>query len=147
MISIKHSAATVAVLAVGLSACGNSETDDAGAVRTVTVVEKAVEERTAPARDVAKPAEKQVRDAPEAVAAETSSGGIRVPDVVGTDHQLAQDTMQAAGLYNLSEEDATGQGRALMWDRNWVVVAQHPAAGAKVTEDATITLRSKKDGE
>ncbi|MGE3795411.1 MAG: hypothetical protein AB7I38_16005 [Dehalococcoidia bacterium] len=24
---------------------------------------------------------------------------------------------------DLAEEDATGQGRALLWDRNWVVVA------------------------
>jgi hypothetical protein len=29
-----------------------------------------------------------------------------------------EDRMQAAGLYNLDEEDATGQGRLLLWDRN-----------------------------
>jgi beta-lactam-binding protein with PASTA domain len=70
-----------------------------------------------------------------------------VPDVVGEDHQLAQDTMQAAGLYLLDEEDATGQGRALIVDRNWTVVEQDPPAGTKVSENQTITLRSKKDGE
>jgi hypothetical protein len=76
----------------------------------------------------------------------SSSGGgsIAVPDVVGKDHQLAQDTMQSAGLYNLSEEDATGQGRMLLIDRNWVVVEQKPAAGTQVAADQTITLRSKK---
>jgi hypothetical protein len=73
-----------------------------------------------------------------------SSGDIAVPDVVGKDHQLAQDTMQSAGLYNLSEEDATGQGRMLIYDRNWVVVSQDPPAGTQVSEDQTITLRSKK---
>jgi beta-lactam-binding protein with PASTA domain len=70
-----------------------------------------------------------------------------VPDVVGLDHQLAQDTMQAAGLSNLSEEDATGQDRLLLWDRNWVVVSQSPPPGTRVSEDAAIVLRSKKDGE
>lgn len=74
-------------------------------------------------------------------------GSIEVPDVVGEDHQLAQDTMQAAGLYNLSEEDATGQDRMLLYDRNWTVVSQDPPAGTLVSEDQTITLRSRKDDE
>jgi len=55
--------------------------------------------------------------------------------------------MQAAGLYNLAEEDATGQGRLLLYDRNWTVVQQDPPAGTHVNDDTTITLRSKKDGE
>jgi hypothetical protein len=37
-----------------------------------------------------------------------------VPDVIGMNHQLAQDTLQAAGFYLLLEEDATGQGRSLL---------------------------------
>jgi beta-lactam-binding protein with PASTA domain len=72
---------------------------------------------------------------------------VEVPNVVGIDHQLAQDTMQAAGLYNLAEEDATGQGRMLLWDRNWTVVSQDPPAGDMVSPDTTIVLRSKKDDE
>jgi hypothetical protein len=72
---------------------------------------------------------------------------VKIPAVVGKNHQLAQDTMQAAGLYNLREEDATGQGRLLIWDRNWVVVRQTPLAGRRVTPDAVITLYSKKIGE
>jgi hypothetical protein len=63
------------------------------------------------------------------------------------DHQPAQDTMQAAGLYNLAEEEATGAGRMLLWDRNWTVVSQDPPAGTVVAEDRTIVLRSKKDDE
>lgn len=70
-----------------------------------------------------------------------------IPDVVGMDHQLAQDTMQAAGFYNLSEEDATGQGRMLIIDRNWVVVEQEPAAGTAAAAEVTVILRSKKIGE
>jgi beta-lactam-binding protein with PASTA domain len=67
-----------------------------------------------------------------------------IPNVVGVNHQLAQDTMQAAGFYNLSEEDATGQGRMLVVDRNWVVVSQEPKPGTKAPLDVTVILRSKK---
>jgi hypothetical protein len=81
----------------------------------------------------------------QAAAAKVDEGV--VPNVVGINHQLAQDTMQAAGYYNLSEEDATGANRMLIIDRNWVVVEQIPAAGTKANADTTIVLRSKKIGE
>ena len=70
-----------------------------------------------------------------------------MPDVQGKNHQLAQDTMQAAGLYNLVEEDCSGQDRALILDRNWQVEKQTPAAGSKANEDTAITLCSTKVGE
>ncbi len=70
-----------------------------------------------------------------------------VPNVVGVNHQLAQDTMQAAGFYYLTEEDATGQGRLLVNDRNWVVVSQEPQGGTRAASDTKIVLRSKKIGE
>jgi hypothetical protein len=38
--------------------------------------------------------------------------------VVGVDLQFAQDTMQAAGFYNLDSRDATGAGRMQLIDRN-----------------------------
>jgi hypothetical protein len=59
-------------------------------------------------------------------------------------HQAAQDRMQAMGLYNLDEEDATGQGRMLILDRNWKVVEQSPSAGARVSKNRTILLSSEK---
>jgi hypothetical protein len=55
--------------------------------------------------------------------------------------------MQAAGFYVLTEEDATGQGRLLINDRNWVVVSQDPAAGTTVPLTTKILLKSKKIGE
>jgi beta-lactam-binding protein with PASTA domain len=81
------------------------------------------------------------------VAAEQAAGGITVPNVVGLDHQAAQDAMQGEGLWLLDEEDCTGQGRMLLWDRNWEVVSTDPPAGTQVSEDTTITLCSKKQGE
>jgi hypothetical protein len=67
--------------------------------------------------------------------------------VVGVNHQLAQDTLQAAGFFYLTEEDSTGQGRLLVNDRNWVVVTQSPAGGTTAAIDSKILLRSKKIGE
>ena len=140
--------AVLSALAV-LAACGEESGGRDTEVQTVT------EERTVtePAPTPEEPSESQ-SDSPSEESSAYGGGGdsdgsgkITVPDVEGKDHQLAQDTMQAAGLYNLSEEDATGQGRLLIIDRNWTVVEQDPPAGTKVAEDETITLRSKKDGE
>jgi hypothetical protein len=61
--------------------------------------------------------------------------------------QFAQDTMQAAGFYYLTEEDASGNGRLLINDRNWVVVSQLPEGGTTTSLDTEIVLRSKKIGE
>jgi ABC-type Fe3+-hydroxamate transport system substrate-binding protein len=135
-------AVVLMLMCVGLilSGCGG-DSEKASSPQTVTVVERTVtaepDEATTP------PAEEQ--SAPSG--GSSSSGKIRLPNVVGKDHQLAQDTMQAKGLYNLSEEDATGQGRVLLLDRNWTVVSQSPKAGTLVSEDRTITLSSKKDDE
>ncbi|HEY3472354.1 MAG TPA: PASTA domain-containing protein [Amycolatopsis sp.] len=69
---------------------------------------------------------------------------IKVPDVSGMNHQDAQNAMQRAGLYNLREVDGTGQGRALVIDRNWVQTGQDPAPGTEVAPDAVITLTAVK---
>jgi hypothetical protein len=72
---------------------------------------------------------------------------IVVPNVIGMDHQAAQNRMQAAGLYNLRERDGTGQGRLLLWDRNWVVIDQRPAPRSRADENTRVTLISVKNGE
>jgi hypothetical protein len=82
-----------------------------------------------------------------AATSSSSSDCIVVPNVVGKNHQAGQDRMQAAGLYMLDEEDASGQGRVLLFDRNWVDVAQDPAPGQCVSADTTVTLSAKKIGE
>ncbi|MEV0758267.1 PASTA domain-containing protein [Streptosporangium sp. NPDC050280] len=70
-----------------------------------------------------------------------------LPDVVGMNLQEGQDTMQAAGFYILNDKDATGQNRFQVYDRNWVVTKQTPAAGRKVAVDTLIILYAKKIGE
>jgi hypothetical protein len=138
------SLAALAALAGGCADNGGSSAEnDRQAQTTVTVekivkVERAKKKRTKPA----------ATETSSATVSDTSGGrSITVPAVVGHDHQLAQDEMQAAGLYLLQEEDCTGQDRVLIWDRNWTVVDQDPPAGSQVNEDAAITLCSKKDWE
>lgn len=67
-----------------------------------------------------------------------------VPEVVGMVHQTAQDTMQAAGLFYLAEEDASGQGRLLINDRNWKTTKQSVAPGTVVDCDTKILLSAEK---
>lgn len=74
----------------------------------------------------------------------STAGTITVPSVVGKDLQLAQDTMQAAGLYNLKSHDSTGRGRLQVLDRNWRVTDQSPSAGATVAKDQLIDLGARK---
>ncbi|WP_445150130.1 PASTA domain-containing protein [Baekduia sp. Peel2402] len=68
----------------------------------------------------------------------------RVPNEVGRNHQKAQDDLQAHGFYNLREKDCSGRDRSLIWDRNWKVVKQTPAAGKRVSKNRVITLCSVK---
>jgi pyruvate/2-oxoglutarate dehydrogenase complex dihydrolipoamide acyltransferase (E2) component len=75
------------------------------------------------------------------------SGGITVPNVVGLDHQAAQNALQGEGLWSLDEKDCSGQDRLLLFDRNWEVVSTSPPAGTAVSEDTTITICSVKQGE
>lgn len=82
--------------------------------------------------------------APTATSGSTSAAKITVPDVVGKDLQLAQDTMQAAGLYHLTSHDSTGLGRSQVLDRNWQVTDQTPAAGTRVAADTLVDLGARK---
>jgi len=140
--------APVLLLGVLMAGCGSES-----ATKTVVTVVKEAQTVTAPAETVTTtakpktPASSSSDDSDnsgQGSVGSPSSGKIRVPNEVGKNHQTAQDDLQAHGLYMLAEEDATGQARALIFDRNWKVVSQSPAPGSMVSEDTTITLRSKK---
>jgi len=69
-----------------------------------------------------------------------------MPDVVCQNLQDAQDEIQRAGVFFSRSDDASGQGRAQLIDRNWIVVAQTPAPGSPVGEAEAI-LSAVKIGE
>jgi uncharacterized protein YlxW (UPF0749 family) len=123
---------------------------DADAARTRNAAKKKAQEAQRKAREARREAQAR-KDAARAeaadVAVDQTGGGIIVPDVTGLDHQAAQDAMQGEGLWILDEKDCTGQGRMLLFDRNWEVVSTDPPAGSHVSEDTTITICSKKQGE
>ena len=132
----------VATFVLAAAGCGSSDEEAAAPAETVTVEKTETEKAPAP-----KPKPKAKKPPAEPESEGGGGGGVAVPNVVGKNHQLAQDTMQAAGFYALDEEDATGQGRLLLYDRNWVTVSQDPPAGTVASPDTTITLSAKKDGE
>jgi hypothetical protein len=82
-----------------------------------------------------------------ATTADGASGQTTVPDAVGLDLQLAQDTMQAAGFFLLISHDATGQDRFQVVDRNWTVCDQSPPGGTPASADAEIDFGAVKDDE
>lgn len=57
-----------------------------------------------------------------------------MPEVVCMNLQDAQNEIQDHGVFFSRSEDATGQGRFQVLDRNWVVVAQKPSAGKPIGE-------------
>jgi hypothetical protein len=112
----------LAALVVALGACSSSPSHQASTAPTTAVPPTTAEPTTT------------------AELGEPQSGA--VPNVVGKDLQLAQDTLQAAGFYNLDSRDATGQGRMQIIDRNWKVCKQSvrpgstPASGELIVLDA-----------
>ncbi|MFI7585480.1 hypothetical protein ACIB24_00220 [Spongisporangium articulatum] len=77
--------------------------------------------------------------APASAAGGTSSGSsdgekAQLPDLVGKGLQVAQDDAQAAGFDRLTSHDALGRGRSQLWDRDWQVCFQSPAAGQRPTD-------------
>ena len=128
-------------VALMCAACASEET--AAPTPAATVTETASVPAAVPSQP-STPSQSSPEQTP--VPAPAVAAGV-IPDVVGVNHQLAQDSMQAAGFYNLSEEDASGTGRMLISDRGWEVVSQEPPAGTKASSDITIILRSKRIGE
>ncbi|MFF5842135.1 PASTA domain-containing protein [Streptomyces massasporeus] len=85
-------------------------------------------------------------DTPDAEADAGAAESAELPNVVGQDLQAAQDAAQAAGFYVLDDQDASGQKRLQVFDRNWTVCSQEPEAGTHPT-DTPVTLFAVKDGE
>ncbi|MFW0793336.1 PASTA domain-containing protein [Gordonia sp. CPCC 205515] len=78
---------------------------------------------------------------PAATTTTTTETQAIMPNVVCMNLQLAQDAIQAAGVFFSRSRDATGQGRHQILDRDWVVVGQTPDPGTPFTEgDAVLSV-------
>ena len=66
---------------------------------------------------------------------EVVSGSTRkLPNLVGKGLQVAQDRAQAAGFRKLASHDALGRKRVQVFDRDWKVCSQSPAAGSRAAD-------------
>ncbi|MFI1825600.1 PASTA domain-containing protein [Streptomyces sp. NPDC020412] len=75
------------------------------------------------------------------------SGAAPVPNFVGMGLQAAQDAAQSVGFLRLTSHDSTGERRNQLWDRNWKVCTQEPAAGKKVPKDTEVNFGTVKNEE
>ncbi|MGV9773338.1 PASTA domain-containing protein [Streptosporangium sp. NPDC003464] len=130
-----------AVFVTALAGCSTGAGSAAPAATVTTT-------RPAPAETTRKPiTQEDKQEDKEPTPAVKKAVKKTLPNVVGMNLQKGQDTMQAAGFYVLNDKDATGQNRLQIFDRNWVVTRQTPAAGRKVPIDTLVTLYAKKIGE
>lgn len=126
-----------------VSGCGSSSNETAP---TVTVTESASTVTATPApvtsRDSGGTAQTSGSAKPTDDQKVAKKG--TMPDVVCLNLQDAQNKIQDHGVFFSRSEDASGKARQQMWDRNWVVVAQRPAAGTKVGEGEAVLSVVKK---
>lgn len=70
-----------------------------------------------------------------------------MPSVVCMGLQEAQDEIQDHGVFFSRSEDATGEGRRQVWDRNWQVIAQEPEPGEPIGERDAVLFVVKYDDD
>jgi hypothetical protein len=160
----------VAAFAVGIASAGHSDPTPSQIKASseyqalTTDLQRAKDEAAAAqtAADDAKTAQKTAEDKvaelqaaasastdpPAPAATETTTAQqtptMTMPNVLGKNLQLAQDTLQRLGSYVMDQQDASGLGRMQINDSNWKVCTQDPAAGAVVPTDTLVTLGSVK---
>ncbi|MFJ9849593.1 hypothetical protein [Streptomyces sp. NPDC101150] len=121
---------------------------DASPAPTVTVTETVTETATPEAPEST--AIEEDTDTPDPTPTsedtedEETSDKAELPDFTGKQLQAAQDGAQGAGFYFLDSDDATGQGRMQLWDRNWQVCSQEPAGGESYSTDETVTFHNRE---
>jgi len=140
-----------------LGSCASPATPQAPAPPSIATVTMAAT-TVSPATVLESPVQVSTAHAPPTstiVVTETAQAGTAeaagkapaiMPDVVCQNLQDAQDEIQRAGVFFSRSDDASGQGRAQLIDRNWIVVAQTPARGSPVSEAEAI-LSAVKIGE
>lgn len=86
-----------------------------------------------------------------AIASPASAQSWTMPDLTGMDLQGAQDAIQSLtsdAVWYTSSTDLTGQGRAQILDRAWVVCSSTPPPGAPFTASTEVDFGVvKKDVE
>lgn len=131
-----------------MSACQSS--DAASKTVTVTATPSEQQTTTAPTPTAAPTtAPPPSSDAPPPASAAAAQSWV-MPDLVGANLQVAQDTIQTLTNFQVvysSSYDATGAGRMQVVDSNWVVCSQTPLPGAAFDSTTPIDFGAVKIGE
>ncbi len=122
----------IVVIAVVIASAGGDDSPTTPAAASTVTVERTV----VPATTTPKSSSEVPRSPSSSV-----DGSRIMPDVVCMNLQSAQDRIQKTGVFYSRSRDATGKGRMQLFDRNWVVVSQSPAAGTPIGEgDAVLSV-------
>lgn len=132
-------AAVILLVIVIAVVVGTGGSDDPVAAPPVTVTVAPSTTVSTPSSTPSSASPASTTDAPRSTTAASGEG--IMPQVVCMNLQAAQDLIQRTGVFYSRSRDATGAGRAQIFDRNWIVVAQSPAAGARIGEgDAVLSV-------
>ncbi|MFG2494054.1 DUF3761 domain-containing protein [Streptomyces caniferus] len=129
----KLGCAVIAVFVLLVGGCVNLMNGDDGAKSSVA---------TSAAKSVATAVPRATPDASDA-----RGDAITVPDYTGRNLQAAQDAAQGEGIHLLKSRDLSVRHRMQVWDRNWQVCDQEPAAGSVMRDTETLTFAVVKTGE
>jgi hypothetical protein len=135
------SAALAATALLTLTACASTDTGPSPSPSKPGTSTQDTDDRTRQDTGTTE-AHPETPDSATDAAPETAT----LPDLVGQDLQAAQDEAQAAGFPLLDDQDAGGQNRLQVFDRNWTVCSQDPGPGTHPT-DTHVTLYAVKDDE
>ncbi|MFE3887074.1 DUF3761 domain-containing protein [Streptomyces lydicus] len=80
-------------------------------------------------------------------ASDGEGDALMVPDYTGRNLQEAQDAAQRRGISLLKSRDLSARNRSQVWDRNWQVCDQEPAAGSVMHDTETLTFDVVKADE
>ncbi|UAL71728.1 DUF3761 domain-containing protein [Streptomyces angustmyceticus] len=141
--------AVVAVFVLLVGGCVNLVSggdDEAKSVTTSAAESAATSAATSAAASV--PDGSDATESPDASdASEEPSEAVTVPDYTGRNLQAAQDAAQRKGIYLLKSRDLSARNRMQVWDRNWQVCEQEPAAGSVMRDAETLTFAVVKTDE
>lgn len=148
---VKLVSAVVSASAVMMSLGACSAADETATPTTVTATEKVTrvtETQTVTATESAEPSPERVpvtQSEKKSAASDGGTSAAAMPNVLCMNLQAAQDKIQEAGVFFSRSEDATGQGRMQVLDRNWIVVAQTPDPGTPISEGDAVLSVVKND--
>lgn len=119
--------------------------------KTVTVTATPKPTKTAaPSKAAAKPAKPSSAAPSRTAPSSPVATSWTLPNETGKTLQAAQDDIQTVSgnpLFFTTSSDASGADRMQLWDRDWQVCSQTPAAGTRFTEDTDIDFSVVKLGE